>query len=602
MTSSMREIPHHPNYFVLPEGKIYSAHSAKILTSHLVNGYQNVSLVVNHKGHKRRVHTLIALAFIPNPNNYPIVNHKNGNKEDNSIDNLEWTTYKANSEHAIRTGLNKLRSTPVLQYSLNGEIIKEFRTITQASEETGTNLSSLSQALKLEDGISNNFIWRYKHPEDKNVKERSTTKKIVEQLDENNNVVATYESSRIAAEILDVSEGRMSTLCTQGKKHNGFTFRYKEKNTLLTYADLLEQETKDWRQIDGLSRYKISSDGRVWSNQFRIIMKSFMDNGYISVNLASDKTTARSGVYKVHLLVAMAYIGPIPPAHQVNHVNGIKTDNNVTNLEITTGSENCQHAVDTGLRDYGVVIQLNQFGEEIDRFRNAAEAEKKTGILSKTILAAIARGTKNREEFYWIHEKDPFPEFLREFQEKGVKHWKKHPVHNYLVSPTSGEVWSVRSMTLLKAKDKTYDGLSYQTVDIYDNSSERTLLKKVSELVAETYIRSIEDDEIVINKDNDGFNCNKDNLSIVKKTSIVQKTGRIIQLDSNRKIVNIYENIPAATAAGITSKGNLVSSLRRGNRGGGFYWEYEYTKPTVDPPVNQPEQKVIAKPSIKLKK
>ena len=56
-------------------------------------------------GKRHYVHRLIAQKYIPNPNNKPTVNHKDGNKSNNSVDNLEWNTYKENNQHAYNTGL-----------------------------------------------------------------------------------------------------------------------------------------------------------------------------------------------------------------------------------------------------------------------------------------------------------------------------------------------------------------------------------------------------------------------------------------------------------------------------------------------------------------
>ena len=70
-------------------------------------GYLKVGLMKEGKCHKKRVNRLVAQAFIPNPYELPFVNHKDGNKQNNSFTNLEWTTDKANKRHAanMRKGI-----------------------------------------------------------------------------------------------------------------------------------------------------------------------------------------------------------------------------------------------------------------------------------------------------------------------------------------------------------------------------------------------------------------------------------------------------------------------------------------------------------------
>ena len=73
-------------------------------------GYSCVNLYKNSKLFKFQVHRLIAIYFIPNPLNKPDINHKNGNKQDNSIDNLEWVTHQENCQHAWDEGLQSNRA------------------------------------------------------------------------------------------------------------------------------------------------------------------------------------------------------------------------------------------------------------------------------------------------------------------------------------------------------------------------------------------------------------------------------------------------------------------------------------------------------------
>lgn len=75
------------------------------------DGYKQVNLSKNGKCTTYKVHRLVALTFIPNPNNYPVINHIDGNKQNNKVDNLEWCTRSENDLHAFRLGLRK--SIPV---------------------------------------------------------------------------------------------------------------------------------------------------------------------------------------------------------------------------------------------------------------------------------------------------------------------------------------------------------------------------------------------------------------------------------------------------------------------------------------------------------
>ena len=69
------------------------------------NGYQGVSLMGDGAKSTKKIHKLVSDAFIPNPKNRPCINHKDGNKANNSVENLEWCTYSENNKHAWDLGL-----------------------------------------------------------------------------------------------------------------------------------------------------------------------------------------------------------------------------------------------------------------------------------------------------------------------------------------------------------------------------------------------------------------------------------------------------------------------------------------------------------------
>lgn len=94
-------------YEVTEDGRIFSnVGKRKEMIGKITNcGYRMVVLNVNGKKLYPLLHRLIAEAFIPNPNNLPEVNHKDGNKLNNSVDNLEWVTTKQNLIHARDKGL-----------------------------------------------------------------------------------------------------------------------------------------------------------------------------------------------------------------------------------------------------------------------------------------------------------------------------------------------------------------------------------------------------------------------------------------------------------------------------------------------------------------
>ena len=160
-------------------GNVYSIKNNKLLKLHISHkGYVVVCLYKNKKQHTQQIHRLIAQAFIPNPNNYPQINHIDGNKKNNQINNLEWCTQSYNIKEAYRLGLmprtrkssftkghHKNVTISINQYDLQENFIKKWNSIVEASYQFN-NISNnpsvnISGVLRNKRKTAFGYIWRY---------------------------------------------------------------------------------------------------------------------------------------------------------------------------------------------------------------------------------------------------------------------------------------------------------------------------------------------------------------------------------------------------------------------------------------------------------
>lgn len=124
--------------------------------------YLSCLIYKNSVKKQARLHRLVAQAFIPNPHNKPQVNHIDGNKQNNRIDNLEWCTNSENQLHAYKNGLEKPRfQRKVNQYDLENNYIQTFEYIREAEKKLKIDASSISSVCKGKRKTAGGYKWKY---------------------------------------------------------------------------------------------------------------------------------------------------------------------------------------------------------------------------------------------------------------------------------------------------------------------------------------------------------------------------------------------------------------------------------------------------------
>lgn len=125
-------------------------------------GYLYVVLCKNGNRRLFKIHRLVAKAFIPNPKNKREVNHKDENKTNNFVDNLEWVTSKENINYGTRNErIAKSISKSVLQFTKNGEFVKEWSSTHQIQRDLGFYQSSITKCCNGKLKTAYGFIWKY---------------------------------------------------------------------------------------------------------------------------------------------------------------------------------------------------------------------------------------------------------------------------------------------------------------------------------------------------------------------------------------------------------------------------------------------------------
>ena len=201
----------------------------KILKTYVYGGYEHIGLKKGGRTYNYSVHRLVATYFIPNPNNYPVINHKDENKFNNKVDNLEWCTVEYNANYGTRNAriAEKLKEypifyIPVLCYDKDNNFVKRYESAVQAGQELGFSASRITACCRLYKGAftAGGYKWKYEDS-DNNIKDiiPPLLKKEIHQFDLEGNYITTYESLSDAARALGKDVQNFNGAVRKGKAY-----------------------------------------------------------------------------------------------------------------------------------------------------------------------------------------------------------------------------------------------------------------------------------------------------------------------------------------------------------------------------------------------
>ena len=244
-----KDIPGYEGLYQVNQwGEIYSLYTYKKLKWSLhKDGYKQYNLSKNKKKYIMMAHRAVALAFIPNPNNLPVINHKDENKLNCYVDNLEWATYQYNAiynDAHIKRGMNL--SAQVYQYDLEGNLITIHNSTKEAAKHIGSNGGNIVVCANNKDykgkhcvtvkGYIFSYVELTKEDIENKLKCKESQqfrwkKKAVQKLTMDDIIIEEYESVQKAAVANNISNSQVSRACRgydKGYICHGYRWRYIE--------------------------------------------------------------------------------------------------------------------------------------------------------------------------------------------------------------------------------------------------------------------------------------------------------------------------------------------------------------------------------------
>lgn len=529
-----KKIKNFDGYKISDYGNVMSKYDNKLMTQNInKRGYKFVLLIYNTEQHYKKllVHELVASHFLNNYDETKYIVHMDKNKLNNYYKNLSCKNFED-----MDASDNRMKF--VYQYDLEYKLIKKWKSIDEILKQNKDyKRSAIANNLCHISHSAYNYRWSY----DKNLSKPAKPKCILD------------ESKFIDKDVYDYDEG-------------------------MEY----------WKDIIGYeSRYKISTNGNVYSVAHNELFKKYIKGGYYTVKLRNKYNKQK--IWRVNILVALHFIKNPNKLPIVHHIDHIKLNNHYKNLEWVTSSEN--------LKAYrkmlitAQIIQSDLNNSFIKEWTNIKEIINDSGFKEKEIMSCLLGNCDDVYGYIWRYKNDfvdrEQKKLIRQFDYtiKNDEEFRPIPMikdlkyDNYEAS----NYGKIRNKITKKILTVGLSATGYYQVSLIPTNNKKPIIHRIHRLVAFTFLDDVEGKNYGNHKDENKLNNNVNNLEwTTNRENVVHSTGRKVhQININtNKIINTYKSL--ACAALVFNKKNGTQAFGRVCQGirktcYGYKWQYADT-------------------------